>query len=252
MALQIVFQLLIYQSIKLQMVPNIMPKVYNRLQSSFGSFSWPWSGRSLPKENQWEYWDAGLRPNDIGHIGTPYAPSLPPNIWSTQSQTGWYFVTWLVGWPIAAGKLAGWLTTYQTKCQPDPPPGWDILWPCVSLLWSHRPVVRCTPIETSHCKWKPPWPPWDSFVICNPTPTPPMPPFITSMPPPQYRYLVVKSGTTAGQIDIWSAFASGWPVYARVILVLAAIVVPASWEDIKVVAIKKLICYCLQFSIDHF
>ena len=30
----------------------------------------------------------------------------------------------------------------------------------------------------------------------------------------------------------------------------AATVIPAL-ADIKVVAVKKLICYCLQFSIDH-
>ena len=69
---------------------------------------------------------------------------------------------------------------------------------------------------------------------------------------PGQRYLVAKnSGTTSGQIDIWSAFGSGWPVYVRVNLVPAAAVIPAPWVDIKVVAVKKLICYCLQFSIDH-
>ena len=159
-----------------------MPKVYNRLQSSFLSLAWPWSGRSLPKRNQWECWDPGLGPNVVGLPG-----HLPPNMWPTQSLTSWYLVTWLVGWPIAAGKLdgwltaydtkyqpdppchhisdqpkawqvdilshgwlsgqlqlAGWLTAYWTKCQPDPPPGRDMLWPCVWLLWPQRPVVRCT------------------------------------------------------------------------------------------------------------
>ena len=136
-----------------------MPKVYVRLQSSFVSLAWPWSSRSLPKENQWECSDPRLGSNVIGLLVL-----LQPNICPTQSLTGWYFVTWLVGWLIAAGKLAGWLadclsnkistdpscdqisdqpkawqvdilsngwlasqlqlagwlTTYQTKCQPDP------------------------------------------------------------------------------------------------------------------------------------
>ena len=70
-------------------------------------------------------------------------------------------------------------------------------------------------------------------------------------PHPQYRHHVAKIGTTSGQLDIWSAFGSGWPVYAMVNLVPAAIVIPAPWADIKVVAVKKLICYCLQFSIAH-
>ena len=46
-------------------------------------------------------------------------PSLPANIWPTWSLTGWYLVTCLVGWLIAAGKLAGWLTAYETTCQLD-------------------------------------------------------------------------------------------------------------------------------------
>ena len=69
-------------------------------------------------------------------------------------------------------------------------------------------------------------------------------------PHSQYRHLVAKSGITSGQFDIWSAFGSGWPVYSRVPLVPAAMVIPVPWVDIKVVADKKLICYCLQFSID--
>ena len=33
-------------------------------------------------------------------------------------------------------------------------------------------------------------------------------------------------------------------------MVSAAAVIWAPWVDIKVVAVKKLICYCLQFAID--
>ena len=36
---------------------NVVPNVYNRLQSSFLSLAWPWSDRSLPQGNQWECWD---------------------------------------------------------------------------------------------------------------------------------------------------------------------------------------------------
>ena len=42
---------------------------------------------------------------------------------------------------------------------------------------------------------------------------PPMPPTCLVGPfdaPPQYRHLVVKSGTTAGQHDMWSTCGSGW------------------------------------------
>ena len=136
-----------------------MPKVYNGLQSSFVSLAWPWSGRYLPKGNQWECWDPGLGPNVV------QLPVLPPYD-QTQSLTGWYFITWLVGWPIAAGNLAGWLTAYQTKMSTLPPkeetscghvcddlghidqmyhPPVDISWPNLVLLWAGYTSVRCTP-----------------------------------------------------------------------------------------------------------
>ena len=98
-----------YVDTKLHMVLAHSPKVYNGLQSSFVSLAWPWSGRSLPKGNQWECWDPGLGPNVVR-----LPALLPPNIWPTQSLTGWHFVRWLVGWPIAAGKMAGcWLPIKQ-------------------------------------------------------------------------------------------------------------------------------------------
>ena len=190
------------------------------------SLAWLWSGRSLPKGNQWKCWEPRLGPNVAG-----LQVLLPLNIWPTLSLTSWYFVTWLAncswqagwlagwlpikqnvsltlpatkyltnpnpdklifchmaGWLANCSWQAGWLTAYQTKCQPDPPchqisdqsqswqvdilshgwlagqlqlaswltdclsnkmstwpsPGRDILWPCVWILWSHRPVVRCT------------------------------------------------------------------------------------------------------------
>ena len=50
---------------------NIVPNVYNSLQSSFLSLAWPWPGRSFPKGNQWEWWDPGKGPlpglGEVGH-----------------------------------------------------------------------------------------------------------------------------------------------------------------------------------------
>ena len=50
---------------------NIVPNVYNSMQSSFLSLAWPWPGRSLPKGNQWEWWDPGKEPlpgpGEVGH-----------------------------------------------------------------------------------------------------------------------------------------------------------------------------------------
>ena len=59
---------------------NIVPNVYNSLQSSFLSLAWPWPHRSLPKGNQWECWDPGLGPNVVRlpvHLPPPMHP-LPP------------------------------------------------------------------------------------------------------------------------------------------------------------------------------
>ena len=67
---------------------NIVGNVYNSLQRSFLSLAWPWSGRSLPKGNQWECWDPGLEPNVVRHpvhlppqctSDTPWWHPTPPN-----------------------------------------------------------------------------------------------------------------------------------------------------------------------------
>ena len=50
---------------------NVVPNVYNSLQSSFLSLALPWPGRSLPRGNQWEWWDPGQGPlpglGEVGH-----------------------------------------------------------------------------------------------------------------------------------------------------------------------------------------
>ena len=62
-------------------------------------------------------------------------PKMRLRVWLTFGQmgwpprsalkSGWYFVRWLVGWPIAADWLA-WLTGHLRKCHwPEPPPGSD-------------------------------------------------------------------------------------------------------------------------------
>ena len=106
--------------------------------------AWPWSGRSLPKGNQWECWDPGLEPNVV------MFPQCSCHQLSDQPEASQVDIL-SHGWLAGQLQLASWLTTYQTKCQPDPPLGKDILWLCVWLLWPHRPVVRGTPlVETSH------------------------------------------------------------------------------------------------------
>ena len=146
-----------------------------------------------------------------------------------------------------------------------------VVWTWVHLTWAHvlssvvfnRPpwIFKSTPsspVQASNAQeWYYCRSAWHlvrlwvrlMFGQMYPHPSPLCP--LNAPPPPQYRHAVAKSSTTSGQLDIWSAFGSGWPVYVRVNLVPAAMVIPAPWVDIKVVAVKKLICYCLQFSIDH-
>ena len=63
-----------------QTATNIVPNVYNSLENSFLSLAWHWSGRSLPKGNQWECWDPGLGPNVVRlpvHLPPPMPPDTP-------------------------------------------------------------------------------------------------------------------------------------------------------------------------------
>ena len=64
---------------------NIVQNVYNSLQSSFLLLAWPWPGRSLPKGNQWEWWDPQQGPlpglGEVGHSPREcWDPGLEPNV----------------------------------------------------------------------------------------------------------------------------------------------------------------------------
>ena len=171
---------------------------------------------------------------------------------SSACGSGWCFVRWTLH--------------HIMPYAPSLPPGRGIWWPRVVQTWVHWPKLMfyCLQYPIDHLEFlrvhphpqyrhlvlksgttagkHDMWSDW-CLVRCIHHP-------LCPHPHPQYRYLVAKSSTTSGQIDIWSPCGSGWPVYARVNLVPAAMVIPAPWTDIKVVAVKKLTCYCLQFSID--
>ena len=80
---------------------NIVPNVYNSLQSSFLSLSWPWPGRSLSKGNQREWWDPQQGPlPGLGMVG--HSPR------GTSGSTG------TLDWgPVLLGS--------QSTCQPNTP-----------------------------------------------------------------------------------------------------------------------------------
>ena len=106
------------------------------------SLAWPWSGRSLPKGNQWECWDSGLGPN-VGSLPVLLPPSDQPKVWQIDISSH--------GWLARQLQLASWLADcYQTKCQPYPLPDRDILRPCVWWSWSHRPDVPLPLVDTAH------------------------------------------------------------------------------------------------------
>ena len=105
------------------------------MQSSFRSLAWPWSGRSLPKGNQWECWDPGQGPKVVR-----IPVHLPPHIWPTQSLTR-----------LISCHMAGWLA----NCS------WQAVWltDCLLHKMSTLPQVRHTP---SRCIW---WPSWVTYTL---------------------------------------------------------------------------------------
>ena len=78
------------------------------------------------------------------------------------------------------------------------------------------------PIRTSTYKRPFTWE--GNYLFSYVTPMPLTPPTLLLAP---WRHLLRKS-STSGQLDIWSTFQSGWPVYLRVHLMPAASVIPAS------------------------
>ena len=61
---------------------NIVPNVYNSLQSSFLSLSWPWSGRSLPRGpvrvlGPWSGAQCGWAPSLPATPSASYTPTYP-------------------------------------------------------------------------------------------------------------------------------------------------------------------------------
>ena len=140
-------------------------------------------------------------------------------------------------------------------------------WPSVLLLWSGWPLVRCIPLGRDilwpsvtlphlvvrlifgHMNLLPPprWGFWSGWTLVRCT-------------TPRQRHLVAKHDTTAPvwQVDLWSEVLPlpmgrdilwpsvillqvSWPVYSRVSLVPVAMIIPAPWADIEVVAVKKLV-----------
>ena len=160
------------------------------------------------------------------------------------------------------------ITPYTSQCSP----GRCIWWPrvvltWVPLTWAHvlLSAMDCHEFSRVLCNRL------SSFYICNPQCPlmPPMPPASPLTPPPQYRHLVVKTGTTACQHDMSSACGSDWcfirstptpsphmppqsPAgrciwWPRVVLTW----VPLTCAHVLLSAIDCLVCYCMQFSIDH-
>ena len=122
--------------------------VYKGLQSSFVSLAWPWSGRSLPKENQWECWG----PLTGAQYG--WAPSSPTTNDVTNLKSDRLTFLHMAGWLANCRWLAGYLKKVNltprqrhlvAKCDTTLPwlrltfdqmypPGRDNLWPSVILL----------------------------------------------------------------------------------------------------------------------
>ena len=162
-----------------------MPNVYNSLQSSFLSFAWPWPGRSLPKGNQWEWWDPQHGPlpglDEVGHCPGGTSGSAGTLDWG----------------PMWLGS--------QSTCHPNgpltpPTCPWHPLqasytptgsWPLHSLpapMYPWHPLHPCLipPTPPTSCQWEY----WDcglgpnmvGFKVHLLPPMPPTPPTASLMP----------------------------------------------------------------------
>ena len=149
---------------------NVVPKVYNRLQSSFLSLAWPWSGRSLLKGNQWEC----KGPVQSGSQSTwcpltscsplmPLHPHQPPNAPDT---------------PTPPAGLWCPYTSANPQCTPDAstPPANPLTFPTplqVPLIPPDTPYTQAGP-----------WCPLSLLYPCQlPTPLTPPTPLLTPQCP---------------------------------------------------------------------
>ena len=149
---------------------NIVPNVYNSLQSSFLSLAWPWPGRSLPEGNQWEWWDPqqGALPG-LGEVGhSPVGVGVGVLGHWTGAQCGWAFSP-----PATSNTL------------PIPPNAADTPTP-LCFPWCH--LYPCLPLST-YTPCQPPMHPWHPLhTLIAPMPPDtlhpraPMPPDATYTP----------------------------------------------------------------------
>ena len=182
---------------------NIVPNVYNSLQSSFLSLAWPWPSRSLPKGNQWEWWDPRQGPlpglGEVGHsprgtsgnsgtldlvpmwLGSqstchPNAPPTPPDMLPNGPPTcpttlGAPQCPLIPPIPLLASEH---LHSLPAQCTPDTPytswwpqtppnAPWFGLYPCWSLN-------TYTPCQTPNAPWHllHPWQPQCPLMLLHP------------------------------------------------------------------------------------
>ena len=141
--------------------------MYNSVQRSFLSLAWPWSGRSLPKGNQWEWWDPWQGPlPGLGEVG--YSPR------GTSGSDG------TLDWgPMWSGS--------QSTCHPNAPnipyTPWQPLHPLPAPkppdAPTFLPVGVLWPWNGVQCGWAPSQPT---------TPMHPDTPYTPTCPTPQFPY----------------------------------------------------------------
>ena len=191
---------------------NVVPNVYNSLQWSFLSLTWPWSGRStpqgkavgvmgpwkgalawpwwgrsLPKGNQWECWDPGLGPNMVRlpvHLSLANAPLTPlhPLMLPKPPDNPSCPLHPASGSVVTLYQGQMWLTSKST-CHPQMPPDTPYT-PCQqpdSLHCLMPPHAPCTPCQWECCD---PilGPMWSASHSTPMAPTPLMPPDTLLMP----------------------------------------------------------------------
>ena len=120
---------------------NIVPNVYDSLKNSFLSLAWPWPGRSLPKGNQWEWWDPGQGPNVV-RFPVHLSPQCTLNILYTPSHPYTPTSPLYPCWPLTSTLPASPQCTPDTSYTPWQPPNSPTptdtpVHPCQCEYWDH-------------------------------------------------------------------------------------------------------------------
>ena len=213
---------------------NIVPNVYNSLQSSFLSLAWPWPGRSLPNGNQWEWWDPGKGPlpglGEVGHSPRGTSGSAGTLDWG----------------PMWCGS--------QSTCHPNAPLTPYTPWQPLTAPYTPRrppmPPYATYPLLASEYlhSASPQIHPWHHLMAPN-TPRRPQCPFMPPIPLLAYEFL----HSLQPLIHLWHPLMAPTPPRRPQCPLMPPIPLPVvnchHFATDHLHAVKMLIFYCCHFQL---